>query len=357
MNDLYGLLGSPLKCAKTIVTGSEIKKNYITSILRVLTYFIRCYSVTENVYDVITVENVAKEVIESKESNFEWDFDRAKTVTENLSPSRVIYKSESSPKSVEREREMGKNYEIPCFSGDGILKRNKSFTRIVDRDHREKGKNKNLLYPDIRDLLKCENLNEFDLDFISGNDCCTVGGKSTAVGNVTRFAVDEPFPRVNINGTDCLSSDEGYSTIDSNKAENISFENLKPETGVSKTRERKKNEIVFLLGDNEKLTCSNKKIVLNKPDIIEFERENCETGKFNDDDDDGDDVTNRTVENNCDNDNDRFFLKDRTLNEHVSGDEKTSSTFNNGSTKSKGQGHDKNEFYFPWVVTEIPCPE
>lgn len=48
-SDLYGALGSSLKLSKTVVKGQ--KKDIILKFLQVLSYFIRCSDICEQLYE------------------------------------------------------------------------------------------------------------------------------------------------------------------------------------------------------------------------------------------------------------------------------------------------------------------
>ncbi|KAK6641852.1 hypothetical protein RUM44_013570 [Polyplax serrata] len=283
LNDLYGLLGSPLKCAKTIVKGSESKKSHITSILQVLTYFIRCFNVIENVYDV-EMQNIVGEVENSAEvKNFNSAFEslQKRTLCERgqmlkkvpVSDERLLDPSVGNSKvhvdvnkfSLNEGNGLTKAANIgKCLPTSCGLKRNKACLSQLTLDN----SNSVEIYPDVRDIHRFENIHEEDLEGqIFPNDTTMGNG----IKNSSSKSDNEGY----------LSPDEGYDTIDSTKTEVLHPRKIDMERQMSSAEKPSGSEIVFILGENEKLVNLKKKVVLTKSDVIELESEDfkCETLK------------------------------------------------------------------------------
>lgn len=305
LNDLCGLLGSPLKSTKTIVTGSESKKNSMANIIQVITYFVRCYNVVENVYDsdideITTVDEnclISQEKLYEDFENFDSGIDCTYNVTDCIkgeenyhvqkvqdneqsmkidknivqpeNPVEIISTVDSSNARQIQENTLQKS----AFSGG--LKRSKScLSRLKNEDSLKKC---NRLYPSIDDLAKMENIPLSDLDINEKNNRKNISMSNGDLSEKIQKLIRVPSKAVICHLEQNLSPDEGYDTVDSSNIREIFSQNLEnKEFDPPFSSPKKSDNVLFVLGENEELVNLSKKVVMTKSSVIDIEKEDSE---------------------------------------------------------------------------------
>lgn len=315
LNDLCGILGSPLKSTKTIVTGSESKRNHMANVIEVLTYFVRCYNVVENVYDadideitsfdennLISQEKLYED-FENFDSGIDCTYNCATETTnkcENNYKVQKIKNNEQSEKpilefsekiekpveispviEVDNSRRVQENiFQKSAFSGG--LKRSKScLSRLKSEESLKKC---NRLYPSIDDLAKMENISISDL---YNNEKNNNKNNFNYVSNEDLSEKIQKLIRVPSKAVIChleqnLSPDEGYDTVDSSNVREIFSQKIEgfleeSDKGFEYSSPKKSDTVLFVLGENEELVDLPKKIVMTKSSVIDMEKEDSKS--------------------------------------------------------------------------------
>lgn len=242
-----------------------------------MSYFVRCYSVVENIYDV-NIEDVIGNINSEPEEN---EVDNSCEFPQNLFQMNKFEESVHNHLCEEKQlcakksnicdpvEEISEEKSfLSCGSIQGSMKRSKSFlsgTQLQESVTSEK------IYPDIKELIKNENVYESDFQNYVELDK-TIVLEAQIPESLPKF-IDVPNISLKSHLEENLSPDEGYDTIGSTKAEEIcSPQKIEMEKQKSEVRDLK-GSITFVLGGSDEVASTPKKLIFTKSDTIDMERE------------------------------------------------------------------------------------
>lgn len=253
LNDLNGILGSPLKSARTVIAGCETGKNNIASIIKVLTYFIRCYNVIENVYNFdfeeVTRTDEENPVTKSEDLDIQYitkmENDAGATQSKNYFSVVDV--------NVERGRLCAKDALQTSAAGISMKKSNSCIFRS-DGDLTS-----NELHMSHKDLTVLENLQTSNKDEYMEASYFFGENKNEKVKKLIRV----PSRTVISHIEQSFSPDEGYDTVDSSEVYPKKDEN---------EYEESRDNVLFVLGENDELV-NLKRAATNKLQTVNLEKE------------------------------------------------------------------------------------